>query len=65
MMIRVVRIGLAIVAVALGLSVVWHALGFDGHAGGLGQIALILIGMLLVSLTDRELFWDARPRRRR
>ena len=65
MMIRVVRIGLAIVVVALGLSVVWRALGFDGHAGGLGQIALILIGMLLVSLTDRELFWDARPRRRR
>jgi hypothetical protein len=62
---RVVRIGLAIVAVALGLSVVWRALGFDGHAGGLGQIAFILIGMLLVSLTDRELFWDARPRRRR
>jgi hypothetical protein len=65
MMIRVVRIGLAIVAVALGLSAVWRALGFDGHAGGLGQIALILIGMLLVSLTDRELFWDVRPRHRR
>ena len=65
MMIRFVRIDLAIVVVALGLSVVWRALGFDGHAGGLGQIAFILIGMLLVSLTDRELFWDARPRRRR
>jgi hypothetical protein len=64
MMIRFVRIGLAIAVVALGLSVVWRALGFDGHAGGLGRIALILIGMLLVSLTDRELFWDARPRGR-
>lgn len=64
-MIRFVRIGLAIGVVALGLGAVWRALGLDGQAGGLGQIAFILIGMLLVSLTDRELFWDARPRRRR
>lgn len=51
---RVVRTNLAIVIVALGLGVVWRALGFDGHAGGLGQIAFILIGMLLVSFTDRD-----------
>jgi hypothetical protein len=62
---RVVRTYLAIVTVAVGLGLVWRALGFDEHTGGLGQIAFILIGMLLVSLTDRELFWDARPRRRR
>jgi hypothetical protein len=62
---RVVRTNLVIVIVAVGLGLVWRALGFDGRPGGLGQIAFILIGMLLVSLTDRELFWDARPRRRR
>lgn len=62
---RIVRTNLAIVIVALGLGVVWRALGFAGHVGSLGHIAFIFIGMLLVSLTDRELFWDARPRRRR
>jgi hypothetical protein len=61
---RFVRTNLPIVVVALGLGVVWRALGFDG-AGGLGQIAFILVGMLLVSLTDLELFWDVTPRRRR
>lgn len=65
MMIRFVRISLAIVIVAFGLSFVWRALGFDGHVGGLGHIAFIFVGMLLVSLTDRELFWDVTPRRRR
>jgi hypothetical protein len=62
---HVVRTNLAIVIVAVGFGLVWRALGFDGHTGSLGQIAFILIGMLLVSLTDRELFWDTRPRRRR
>ncbi|HEX5376615.1 MAG TPA: hypothetical protein VFW48_10720 [Solirubrobacterales bacterium] len=62
---RFVRTNLAIVIVAVSLGMVWRTLGFDGHAGSLGHIAFILVGMLLVSLTDRELFWDVRPRRRR
>lgn len=65
MMRRSVRTNLAIVIVAIGLGVVWRALGIDGHVGGLGNIAFIVVGMLIVSLTDREMFWDIPPRRRR
>jgi len=60
-----VRTSLAIAIVTVGLGLVWRALGLDGHVGSLSHIAFIFVGMLLVSLTDRELFWDVPPRRRR
>jgi len=64
-MIRFVRISVAIAVVCLGLIVVWRALGLDALPDELGGIAFIVVGMLLVSLADRELFWDTPPRHRR
>ena len=53
------------VLVTLALVVVWRVLGLDDLPEDVGGIAFIVVGMLLVSLTDRELFWDIPPRRRR
>jgi|GEM_PF-2881145 len=64
-MTRFVCTGVALLVVSVGLSVVWRALGLDDLPEGLGSIAFIVVGMLLVSLSDRELFWDTPPRRRR
>jgi len=60
-----VRTNAAILAVGFGLSVVWRAVGLDALPQGLGSIVFIVVGMLLVSLTDREQFWDIPPRHRR
>jgi len=60
-----VRTNVAILVVGFGLSVVWRAVGLDALPQELGSIVFIVVGMLLVSLTDRELFWDIPPRHRR
>jgi hypothetical protein len=64
-MIRFVRINVAIVVVAVGLGAIWHGLDLDGIAWGLGDVVFMLVGILLVSLVDRELFWDIPPKRYR
>jgi hypothetical protein len=63
-MFRFVRVALATIASAVGVGLFQRWLDLQGFAWGLGDVAFLLIAMLLASLSDRELFW-AVPRRRR
>jgi hypothetical protein len=65
MLFRFARILVTLLVVAFAAAVLHNALGFDGAVSGLTDLALLIGGGLLVSLSDRELFWAASPRERR
>jgi hypothetical protein len=65
LMLRYARIALAVVVVALGVGFLVRALGLQGFGGELGDIGVLILMMLLVSLTDRELFWPLPPKHER
>ncbi len=52
---------LAVIAVGLAVALIGEALDF----GGLAYLAALVVGLLLVSLTDRDRFYlrDLRPHR--
>ena len=62
---RFARITLAIVVAGLAMGSIDRALGFGGFAGEITSIFFIVATMFLASLSDRELFWAAEPKRRR
>jgi hypothetical protein len=70
-MLRFVSILLAMVAMAVVVGAVRKALhlGPEFLGGGfpeeLADLGLLVAGLLIVSLSDRELFWAAPPKRKR
>jgi hypothetical protein len=64
-MLRLVRISLATLIVVTGATAIHAALDLEGIVGGLADLGLLIAAMLLASLSDRELFWAAPPRRKR
>jgi len=62
---RFVRIATATVVAALAMGSIGRALDLDGFADEIASIFFIVATMFLASLSDRELFWGAEPKRRR
>lgn len=65
LMIRFVRIGLAIIAAAAVVGFAQRELGLQDFAWGLGDGVSIAIALLLASLSDREFFYGTPPKRPR
>lgn len=61
-MLRTIRILLAMVIVAVVVIAVHAALDVDGTAGEFVDLGLLVAGSLVVSLSDRELFWATPPK---
>jgi hypothetical protein len=64
-MLRFARVALATIASAVGVGLVQRWLDLQGFAWGFGDIGFLLAAMLLASLSDRELFWAASPKKNR
>jgi hypothetical protein len=69
-MLRFVRIVFAVIAAAVAIGVVHKTLGLGEFLGPglwreLVDLGLLVAGILLVSLSDRELFWMAPPKGKR
>jgi hypothetical protein len=62
-MFRMARILLAMAVAAAGATAIHTALDLGGVIGGLADLGLLVAAMLLASLSDRELFWAAPPKR--
>jgi hypothetical protein len=62
---RFVCIALATIAGGVAVATVYRALGLDGFDGEIVKLGLMIVGMLLVSLADRELFWALPPKHER
>jgi hypothetical protein len=62
MVFRLIRILPAVAVVSIGAAALYRALGLDGFDGYIVKLFLLVAGMLLVSLTDRELFWAIPPK---
>jgi hypothetical protein len=63
--IRFARITLAIIISSLAMGAINRAIGLDGFDGEIANLLFLVAAMLLASLSDRELFWAATPKRRR
>jgi hypothetical protein len=60
-MLRWLRILIAMVVVAAAATAVRAFLDFQGELGEALNLGLMIGGLFLVSLSDRELFWAASP----
>jgi hypothetical protein len=68
LMMRIVRIAKVVVLAGIGVFAGHAALGLGSEFIGPGisgvfDIALLVMAMVLASLTERELFWAAPPKR--